>query len=107
MGKRLDTLSPLDTATDLAGTAFAHEPGQLHAVYTTANFAAAVKVLDAVAVIADELNHHPDVRVGYGRIEFSLSSHDAGGVTERDVQLAQRVQAVADAAGAAAVSPPG
>lgn len=105
MGKRFDLLSPLDTAAALAGTAFAHEPGHLRAEYTTKDFVSAVAVLDAVASSAEELNHHPDVFVAYGRIRFELSSHDAGGVTERDVQLAQRIQAVADAAGATAVQP--
>lgn len=107
MAKRFDLLSPLDTAAALAGTAFAHEPGHLRAEYATKDFASAVAVLDAVALIAEELNHHPDVRVSYGRVQFELSSHDAGGVTERDVQLAQRIQAVADAAGATAIQPNG
>lgn len=103
MGKRFELLSPLDTAADLAGTAFAHEPGHLRAEYSTKDFASAVHLLQAVADAADELNHHPDVRLGYGSIAFELSSHDAGGVTERDVQLAQRIQAIADAEGAAPV----
>jgi 4a-hydroxytetrahydrobiopterin dehydratase len=46
------------------------------------------------------MNHHPDVTVGYGSLTFSLSSHDAGGVTSRDVTLARRIQELADAAGA-------
>jgi len=53
-------------------------------------------LLDAVAVVADELNHHPDVRLGWGRVEFALTSHDVGGVTPRDVELALRIGAIAD-----------
>ena len=67
---------------------------------STADFASAVRLLDAVAVVADELDHHPDVRVGWGSIAFELSSHDAGGVTARDLRLAQRIQALADKQGA-------
>jgi 4a-hydroxytetrahydrobiopterin dehydratase len=93
-------LSPHDTAADLDGTAFRHGTGALHAVYSTGDFAGAVRLLDQVAEVADALNHHPDVTVGYGRISFELSSHDVGGVTSRDVKLARRIQELADAAGA-------
>ena len=89
-------LSPADTADELDGTAFTHAQDQLVAAYTTADFRSAVRLLDAVAVVADELNHHPDVRLGWGHVEFALSSHDAGGVTSRDLELARRIGALAD-----------
>lgn len=92
-------LSPHDTAADLGGTAFTHGTGALHASYATGDFAGAVRLLDRVAEAADAMNHHPDVTVGYGSITFELSSHDAGGVTSRDVALARRIQELADAAG--------
>jgi len=93
-------LSPNDTADELAGTQFVHVDEQLVAAYTTADFASAVRLLDAVAVAADEANHHPDVKLGWGRVEFELSSHDAGGVTSRDVALARRITAIAAEQGA-------
>ena len=89
-------LSPADTADELDGTAFRHAQDHLVAAYTTADFRSAVRLLDAVAVVADELNHHPDVRLGWGHVEFALSSHDAGGVTARDLELARRIGALAD-----------
>ncbi len=95
-------LLPSDTAETLSGTAFTHQPGRLHAEYATADFAGAVRLLDQVAAAADELNHHPDVQLGYGRIAFDLSSHDAGGVTERDVALALRIHTLAEGSGATA-----
>jgi 4a-hydroxytetrahydrobiopterin dehydratase len=90
-------LSPADTDDALAGTAFRHAEGHLVGAFTTADFSSAVRVLDAVALVADELNHHPDVRLGWGRVEFALTSHDVGGVTQRDVDLASRIGAVAAA----------
>lgn len=89
-------LSPTDTAEALEGTAFNHAEGRLVGAFTTADFASAVRLLDAVAVVADEMNHHPDVQLGWGRVEFALSSHDVGGVTRRDVDLALRIRAIAD-----------
>ncbi|MFD4420485.1 4a-hydroxytetrahydrobiopterin dehydratase [Agromyces sp. NPDC058484] len=100
-------LSPADSEAELEGTAFRHAQDHLHAVYTTEDFRSAVRLLDAVAVIADELNHHPDVRLGWGRIEFALRSHDAGGVTSRDLDLARRIGVVAAELGAEPGAHPG
>jgi 4a-hydroxytetrahydrobiopterin dehydratase len=93
-------LSPADTTDDLAGTGFTHTQEHLVGAFTTADFSSAVRLLDAVAVAADELNHHPDVRLGWGRVEFALISHDVDGVTVRVVELARRIRAIADEAGA-------
>lgn len=93
-------LSPADTADELDGTAFRHTQDHLVAAFTTADFRSAVRLLDAVAAVADELNHHPDVRLSWGRVEFALTSHDAGGVTARDVRLARRIGDIAAEQGA-------
>ncbi|GLU90409.1 4a-hydroxytetrahydrobiopterin dehydratase [Agromyces sp. NBRC 114283] len=84
-----------DTAAALAGTPFEHAVDHLVASYETGDFSAGVRLLDRVAVVADELAHHPDVHVRWGSITFELRSHDVGGVTRRDVELAQRIHALA------------
>ena len=89
-------LSPAQTASELDGSGFAHED-RLVGAFRTADFASSVRLLDAVAIEADAANHHPDVRLGWGRVEFALTSHDVGGVTRRDVDLALRIGAVAAA----------
>ena len=89
-------LSPTDTAAELDGSGFRHADEHLVGVFRTADFRSAVHLVDAVAVLADELNHHPDVQLAWGRVEFSLTSHDAGGVTQRDVELALRIRSIAD-----------
>ncbi|MGI9823394.1 4a-hydroxytetrahydrobiopterin dehydratase [Agromyces sp. Marseille-Q5079] len=94
------TLTPDDTRADLAATGFAHVDDHLVATFSTVDFATAVRLLDAVAIVADEMNHHPDVQVGWGRVAFELSSHDAGGVTGRDVTLARVIRGIADEQGA-------
>src|SRR5688572_26473418 len=93
-------LSPTETADDLDGTAFRHAQNHLVGAYTTADFRSAVRLLDAVAVVADELNHHPEVRLGWAHIEFEVWSHDVGGVTSRDLSLARRIGELATEQGA-------
>lgn len=84
-----------ETAAELEGTPFEHAVDHLVASYETGDFSAGVRLLDRVAVVADELNHHPDVHVRWGSITFELRSHDVGGVTRRDVELARRIHALA------------
>ncbi|MEV0785770.1 4a-hydroxytetrahydrobiopterin dehydratase [Streptomyces sp. NPDC050423] len=64
------------------------------------HFAAAALTVH-VARIQDELNHHSDLTLGYDTVALSVNSHDAGGkVTEKDLDLAARVAAVAPGHGA-------
>lgn len=44
-----------------------------------------------VAMAAEAMNHHPDLRIVYSTVDITLSSHDAGGVTDRDIRLARRI----------------
>src|SRR5690554_5980354 len=83
------TLGPAETAAELDGTGFVHLDGVLYASYKTADFESAAVLVSRVAELADAQNHHPDIRLGYGSVAFELSSHDAGGVTDRDIRLAQ------------------
>jgi len=93
-------LAPFSTAHTLERSAFVHFDGALHAAFRTTDFRSAVVLLDRVAEAADAMDHHPDVTLGYGRVEFTLSSHDAGGVTERDLLLAARIDELAASLGA-------
>ncbi|ANP72091.1 VOC family protein [Cryobacterium arcticum] len=95
MADTRETLTPAQTHTVLAGGDFIHLEGALYATYRTADFAAAVRLVDAVAADAEALNHHPDVTLAWGTVEFQLSSHDVAGVTERDLRLALRIQELA------------
>lgn len=47
--------------------------------------------LTRVALLAERANHHPDVTLSYNRLRLQLVSHDAGGVTARDLELAQAI----------------
>lgn len=96
------TLSSSDTSERLADTAFVHLYGILYGSFATVDFASATELVDRVAQAAEAMNHHPDVRLGYGTVDIELSSHDAHGVTDRDLALAAEIQGIADALGATA-----
>lgn len=72
---------------------------RLHARYRTGDFAAGLEFLVDVGAAAEEANHHPDVRLGYTHVEITLTSHDVGGLTERDLELARTVTDLAAARG--------
>jgi 4a-hydroxytetrahydrobiopterin dehydratase len=89
------TLTPAPTHPRHARGDFIHLDGALYAGYRTRDFAAGVRLVDAVAVAADTQNHHPDVSLRFRELGFTLTSHDAGGVTQRDLDLALRIQELA------------
>ena len=91
------TLGPNDTAAELEGTGFVHLDGVLYAAYKTGDFDTAAVLVAQVAELADAQNHHPDIRLSYGSVEFDVSSHDSGGVTDRDIALARGIHEIADA----------
>lgn len=73
--------------------------GGLQTRIRTKDFASALEIVNAIGAAAEEQNHHPDVDLRWGRVEVRLSSHDVGGLTERDVILARRISEIAGAAG--------
>lgn len=73
---------------------------RLHASFDTGDFATAVRLVDAIAVAAEETDHHPDLDLSYGRLDIRLISHDIGGVTSRDLALARTISELASGAGA-------
>jgi 4a-hydroxytetrahydrobiopterin dehydratase len=59
--------------------------------YQHPSFGAAMAFANRVAQLAEAADHHPDILVQYDRVTLTLTSHDAGGLTERDFRLAARI----------------
>ena len=51
----------------------------------------------AGAEAAEAVNHHPDITINYNKVKLSLTSHDSGGVTQRDVRMAGKINEIATA----------
>src|SRR5208283_4150375 len=60
--------------------------------YTFKAFMDGIRFLNRIAEIAEQMDHHPDVTINYRRITFSLSTHDQGGITERDFKLGEAIE---------------
>ena len=60
-------------------------------LYEFDGFRAARMFVNRVADLAEELNHHPDILLGHHQVTLTLTSHDLGGITERDVRFARRL----------------
>lgn len=60
-------------------------------------FRRAMAFVNQVAELATEARHHPEIRINYNRVTLSLTTHDEGGITERDIALAGRIDGLPDA----------
>jgi len=63
--------------------------------FTWPTFEQGIAFVTRVAKAADAMDHHPDIDIRYTKVTFALSSHDAGGITERDLELARQIEQVA------------
>jgi 4a-hydroxytetrahydrobiopterin dehydratase len=88
----------MELLTDDAVTAeLASVPGwtqagsSITATATLADFRAALLYVGAVAYLAEEANHHPDILIQWNQVTLTLSTHSAGGLTAADFALARRI----------------
>ena len=58
------------------------------------NFAAAMGFVTAVGVLAEKAFHHPDIDIRYSKVTLALTTHDQGGLTENDTNLAAQIEAL-------------
>jgi 4a-hydroxytetrahydrobiopterin dehydratase len=72
------------------------EDGQLRRTYQFPDFVEAFAFMTACALRIQEMDHHPEWSNVYGTVRVALVTHDAGGISARDVELAGRMEALAD-----------
>ncbi len=87
-------MPPLSTqqANDLLATlpGWQIAAGELVRTFQFEDFLAAMRFVNRVAELAEEAGHHPDIDIRYNRVRLALVTHDAGGLTSRDFDLAGR-----------------
>lgn len=74
----------------------------LHTRLVTKNFATGLRLVELIGAAAEKANHHPDLDLRYPHLDIRLTSHDAGGVTDRDLSLARAISEIAAAEGVVA-----
>jgi len=64
--------------------------GQLYKKYTFGTYMSGISFVNKIAEYAEIVNHHPDIRIGYGSVEVYLTTHDLNKITEKDVTSAKK-----------------
>lgn len=67
------------------------DAGKLARTFEFPDFRAALIFVNAVGDLAEEAGHHPDIDIRYNKVHLELVSHDAGGITARDFNLAESI----------------
>jgi 4a-hydroxytetrahydrobiopterin dehydratase len=83
--------------TSLAG--WSTRGGAIEATYEMESFPAAIDLVRRAATSAEAANHHPDIDIRWRSVTFRLTTHESGGVTLRDLNLARRIQGHATSLG--------
>jgi 4a-hydroxytetrahydrobiopterin dehydratase len=71
------------------------ESGELVRTFEFKDFVAALRFVNRVGELAEQAGHHPDIDIRYNRVRLALVTHDAGGLTVKDFDLATQVQNLA------------
>ena len=64
-------------------------------VFQFGDFLQAMKFVNQIADAAEAANHHPDILINYNKVTLTLLSHDSGGVTQRDIRMAGKINEIA------------
>jgi 4a-hydroxytetrahydrobiopterin dehydratase len=75
-------------------TGWERKGGKIYKRFTFKNFIEPLKFVNQVGKIAERLDHHPDISFGWGYAEFSITTHDAGGLTMNDFELAKQIDEI-------------
>jgi len=86
-------LSPQDAQSRLASlSGWTIEAGELVKTFKFKDFRAALHFVNGVGELAEQAGHHPDIDIRYNRVRLALTTHDEGGLTHKDFDLAGQIQ---------------
>ena len=73
---------------------WSYKDNALNKNFTFSDFRTTMANMMRISFEAEEMNHHPNWSNVYNQLDISLSTHDAGGVTEKDIELASRIESL-------------
>jgi len=89
-------LSDSEVDQRLAGSAWQRDGEAIAREWELADFAAAIAFVNRVGELAEQANHHPDIHLhGWNKVRLELSTHSEGGITQADIDMAGRIDALA------------
>lgn len=71
-----------------------NEAGEIIKTYTFSGFPQSLMFATAVGVLAEAAQHHPDITIKWNKVTLALTTHDAGGLTDKDFDLARQIDAL-------------
>ena len=80
--------------TELSGWSLSREGKAVARTFTFGDFSEAFAFMTRVALLAEKADHHPEWFNVYNRVEMTLTTHDAGGLSTRDVDMAKAIDAL-------------
>ena len=95
MAQKLDAAARKGLAARLPGWALAEGRDALRKTFTFADFNAAFGFMARVALVAEKMDHHPEWTNVWNRVDVTLSTHSAGGLSDIDVKLAEAMDKIA------------
>ena len=95
MADKLNTEDRKNALSDLPGWSVVDGRDAIEKTFEFDNFNQAFGFMARAALIAEKMDHHPEWFNVYNRVEVTLATHDAGGVTSLDIQLATRMNKIA------------
>jgi 4a-hydroxytetrahydrobiopterin dehydratase len=96
MANKLQTYGETEITARLAplpGWQFAD--GEIRRTYKTDGWPTTLMLVNAIGFCAEGADHHPDLQVSWGKLTVALSTHSAGGITDKDFDLARRIEDIA------------
>jgi 4a-hydroxytetrahydrobiopterin dehydratase len=97
MVERLTGAARQTALRELAGWSEVEDRDAIRKSFHFSNFSEAWGFLSRIALAAEKMDHHPEIFNVYNRVELILATHDVNGVSEKDVQLARRIDELAPA----------
>jgi 4a-hydroxytetrahydrobiopterin dehydratase len=86
-----ERLSDDEVATGLAGLHWDRDGDELVKVVTRKDFGEAMQYVNGVAMLAEGANHHPDIAISWNRVTLRVTTHDARGLSQLDLDLAAAI----------------
>jgi len=92
-----DLLSDIEIQRELGSLpGWARRADVLTRQYSFRNFSESMAFVNKVADSAEAANHHPDIDIRYSKVTLTLSTHDSGGITQKDIDLARAIDSEKD-----------